>query len=566
MIGTVNRQIPEQIGIDLKVRMRTKRPRLRVDGFQAHDSHEASNLLSIYSVAQPPQLMDKFMAINKVRQLTKNSLLNFVAVLLNVGLAFILMPMVIHSLGNELYGIWVLIGTMLGYYEVLDLGLTSGVSRYLTKAVGAQNKEDIKKVASTALFLFSCIGVVILILSFPFAFCLPYLLNIKDHIRLFQIVTIILGVSISVGFPMRIFGGILTAHLRLDILKVIVMIHQISRSIMIFAAIKMHLEATQLLISLASITAFFSIIEFAVTGIYALKAFPHVQLNRLFIEKDIIKRLFSYGSLTSIGTIADLLRFHVDNIVITILLGVSMVTPYSIGYRLISYLRQIVASITGVLSPMYSIYEGANDYDSIRKTLLFGIKATTLLSCFIGFSMLIFGKAFILRWVGQKYNDAFVVMAILAIGFIVAMMQSQGVHLMYGISKHKYVAFMNVFEGLANLILSVILAKKYGIYGVALGTTIPLILTKMILQPVYVCKITNIRIRQYLISILRSFVPPFIIVGGYYTLVKDYIVPDYERLILLSLPLILIYFPIIYFVSFDSTEKLLLKQGLRLIR
>ena len=57
---------------------------------------------------------------------------------------------------------------------------------------------------------------------------------------------------------------------------------------------------------------------------------------------------------------------------------------------------------------------------------------------------------------------------------------------------------MTLGEGVANLILSIILVRPYGIIGDALGTAIPLSVTMLLFMPRHLCKQLNIRIRTFL--------------------------------------------------------------------
>ena len=75
------------------------------------------------------------------------------------------MPFVINSLGDRMYGFWTLIGTFLGYYGLIDFGLSSAVNRYISEAVGAQDSKKCNNIFNTALVLFSILGVIALALS-----------------------------------------------------------------------------------------------------------------------------------------------------------------------------------------------------------------------------------------------------------------------------------------------------------------------------------------------------------------------------------------------------------------
>src|SRR6266853_2852940 len=76
-----------------------------------------------------------------------------------------MMPFIVHSLGDRMYGIWALVATLVGYYGLLDLGLSSAVSRYLAAALGAGNQEQCNRVFNTSLRIFAALGVVVLVVG-----------------------------------------------------------------------------------------------------------------------------------------------------------------------------------------------------------------------------------------------------------------------------------------------------------------------------------------------------------------------------------------------------------------
>lgn len=56
----------------------------------------------------------------------RGSVLSVVSMALMTLLGFFLMPFVVHRLGDRVYGYWALVGTVLGYYDILDLGISPG--------------------------------------------------------------------------------------------------------------------------------------------------------------------------------------------------------------------------------------------------------------------------------------------------------------------------------------------------------------------------------------------------------------------------------------------------------
>ena len=57
------------------------------------------------------------------------------------------MPFLVHGLGDRMYGYWALVGAVLGYYGILDLGISPAVSFQLAKAIGEGDSESPNRAA-----------------------------------------------------------------------------------------------------------------------------------------------------------------------------------------------------------------------------------------------------------------------------------------------------------------------------------------------------------------------------------------------------------------------------------
>ena len=75
--------------------------------------------------------------------------------------------------------------------------------------------------------------------------------------------------------------------------------------------------------------------------------------------------------------------------------------------------------------------------------------------------------------------------------------QSASGRILFGMAGHKNLAWIVLAEGVANLILSMLLVRPYGIVGDALGTAIPLTCSMLFFMPGHVCRLLGIRLRTY---------------------------------------------------------------------
>jgi O-antigen/teichoic acid export membrane protein len=198
---------------------------------------------------------------------------------------------------------------------------------------------------------------------------------------------------------------------------------------------------------------------------------------------------------------------------------------------------------------------------SVKRAFFEVSKITVILAVFVGASLTLYGKVFIERWMGPGYHDSYYVLLILCIPMTLALAQSTSFGLLYGISKHHYLAIVSGCEGIVNLILSLILVRYYGIYGVALGTLIPLLIVKLFFQPFYVCHVLNVTWKEYLIdTLIVPAVKTLIPVLGYWLVVRYYLIPSYLNISLIAGLSIVLFIPVCYFLILSPWQRQLIRR------
>jgi O-antigen/teichoic acid export membrane protein len=201
------------------------------------------------------------------------------------------------------------------------------------------------------------------------------------------------------------------------------------------------------------------------------------------------KELLSYGSISLVAQVADLLRFQVDAFVVAGFVGLAAVTHYNIAGSMAQYFISFMLAATGTLGPLFSQLESGNHRERMLEVLRLSTRVAVGLAGFVGFEFIVLGRPFIHRWMGPGYLDAYPALLVLTLGVITALCQTPSLQLLYGVSRHGLFAVFNSLEGVCNLVLSVILVRSFGLLGVALGTMIPMVFTKLLIQPWYVCKV-----------------------------------------------------------------------------
>ena len=492
------------------------------------------------------------------QKLARGTSLRLVNTIATALVSVLIMPFVVHTLGDRNYGIWTLVATFVGYYGVLELGLAAAVSRYLASSLGAADPEGCNRVFNTSLRLYLGLGGVAFAVSCIIAALAPRFCRNAEDAALFWRIILILGASIALMFPTRVFKGVLEAHLRFDLTAGLELLSLFLRTGLMIPV----LIAGYGVLGLAWTTFLTGIPSMVLHVYFAYKELPFLHFDPKYWERNTARTLFSYSAFSLIANLANILRFKLDAVVVAAFVGLAAVTHYKIGGVLTQYFLDLMSALMGVFPSVFSRQQGAQNYEAIKRTFFFASKISVCVASFIGFGMLAWGKPFIVRWMGPQYVDAYPVLVILVIGCTVSLWQGPSISLLYGISKLKFFALFNSIEGVANLVLSLVLVRRYGMIGVALGTLIPMLINKLFIQPVYVCRVAGIEYRGYmsrmgktLIAVAGSLLIPTL-------LSLKFAAPDYRILFAIGLLSAILYGVPLWLLEFTLGETQILRKAI----
>lgn len=428
------------------------------------------------------------------QRLLTGSFLRFASLIINVIVAFFMMPFVIHTLGDRWYGLWVIIGTLISYYSLLDLGLASASQRFFAHALPRNDPNELNTILTSSLTIFSALGLLALLVTAIAIGVGPLFMASTEDAHVFRIVTALMGFSVAMAFPFYVLTGLMTANLRYDKVSYL----QIGKLILRTALSVWFLLQGYSVIALAVITVVVEVLGFVVLILLVRQEAPWINLRVRYFSRTRTRELFSFGGYAFLTSIADKVRFNIANFVIAAFVGLSAVTHYNIAMRLTEYFLQALGSLLGIMTPVFARYHAEGNHERLRESFMFASRVGALLGIFAGGSLIIFGQPFIKVWMGPEYADAYLPLAILVFAMTIDAMQIPTVNVLYAVAKHRFFAWMTVGDALVNVSLSLILVQSMGMVGVALAMALPMIVTKLVIQPWYVCRILEIpRARYY---------------------------------------------------------------------
>jgi O-antigen/teichoic acid export membrane protein len=432
----------------------------------------------------------------KIRAL-KNVASSWGGLAVNIAVGFFLSPFILHHLGDDAYGLWVLIFSLTGYYGIFDFGIRSSLVRYVSKFQATGDRDELARLVNTSLFSYTCLAVILTGITF---LCSFYVNRLFPHspaafMKDARILVLMVGLSLALGFPLGISGGILEGLQRFYLLNWTNIIATLARAVLIVYALRHGLG----LLAVAFITVSLPLIAAAVRAVIAQRLLA-ISYGWNFVSRDSFKQVANYGSVTFMIIVAGRLRFKTDAIVIGTFLSATAITYFSIGARLVDYTGEVVSSLAQIFTPMSSHFHATGDYAQLRRIFVSGNRACALVMFPMAAVLVIMGKSVIEAWVGPRYVSSYTVLLILLIPTTLYQIQSTSNRILFGMSLHKSLAYVVLLEGIANLILSIALVRPLGIVGDAIGTAIPLLCTSIVFLPRHLCRHLDIPLRKFLVD------------------------------------------------------------------
>ena len=478
-------------------------------------------------------------------RLVSGSVLRALSLFLSAIVAFLMLPFLVENLGTRNYGLWVLVGTILGYHSIMDFGLSTSVSRFFSNALGKQDFEEINRIISSVLILLFILGITIFCIILTTSSFTDLFLEDAVEAQTMKYMIIIIGIAIATQFPLRTFGGVLTSTARHDLIVLTELFRLITRSMLVVYFIwKGHG-----ILTLAFITLFTEMFANLIEYKFAMSQAPYIKFDKKKIEWDTIKKMFEFGWISFIINITDMFRNRLIPLLVAALNGVEMVVFYSVAIRLLEYFVQLMKTTLGITMPIFSQFEGQGKLEQVKKGYEIMLNLTTIAAVFIGANIMFFGKAIITLWMGPTFHLSYIILFILTIPHILSLIQIASEDLLYSIFKHKYIAIVNIISITISVVASFIFDKYFSETGIALGFAIGVGLSSLVMpfivsRNINSLNVWNLYFKVMILSTIKILVP----LGIYFYIIHPYVESNFTSLIIFCIMEITFMGPILYVI------------------
>lgn len=419
----------------------------------------------------------------------KNSILSVVYKGIGMVLSLFSAPLILGCLGEEKYGLWTSLLSVISWIYYLNLGIGNGLRIRLSESVAKENQEDSEKYISTSYVMLTGISVVAFIISVMIILLSDArkIINIpngfQENVNLILIVAIFLA---CVNFVLSLINNILYAVQRASAVTALGVIGQFIFVICLFIYKQ---TGVHLIIVVAIIEGSSQLLKNIIGMTWTFWKYPYCRPSFRKIDFSYRKGILSFGIQTFVSNISSLILNTADNIIILQFLGAAAVTPYSVCYKYFGYISAIFAIIVTPLQSAYTMAYTKNDKIWIKKNL----RRSIVLLCLFGFGTVIAAlvfRPFSILWLHKElaFHDGLIIYT--ALYCILLIVSHTFSTFLGGVGRIKELTVASVLQCIINIPTSIILAKTFnmGVNGIILGSVISMTITAVI-SPVVSIKV-----------------------------------------------------------------------------
>lgn len=393
--------------------------------------------------------------------------------LIGIAVGFVSVPLTVGYLGAERYGAWITISTTLAWLTMADLGIGNGLTNAIADAVGHSRPELTRNHVATAFWMLTGMMAVVLVVlgaSWPFV----------DWGSLFNVHTVLARREIGPAVALAV--ALFAVRFPLSLVEKVYVAHQEGATVNYWAAaanlatLTAIVAATRTRAGMVGLVVAYSGTGLLVMALNATWLFgwrkPHLRPGWSGLRRESARLLTATGGRFFVVQVAALVLFSTDNIIIARVLGPCEVTPYSVTYRLFTVPTMFVSLYFPYLWAAYADAFARGDGSWIVRAFRWSALASFAVSAVLVLPLVFLGIPIIRLWAGPAAVPPPQLLFWMAAWDLIFAPANALACMLDGAGRLRGQMYYGILSAAANIVLSVLLARIYGITGVMAATVV----------------------------------------------------------------------------------------------
>lgn len=405
-------------------------------------------------------------------RLLRNTLVNGFANASNALVTLALTPYLLHTLGAEQYGVWLLALSLTfssGYVALADLGLPEASVRFIAEARATGSAQTINEIASTTTAVFVLLGLISAVAVVAIAPVLVGFFGVSDPLEATaKLLFAVVGIGILIEVPTMAPLAVIEGTQRYGWLRILDVGGRLAWAVLVVSALLSGHGVLALAVALLVVTVVKAVAALAVS----FRVQPGLGIRLGLVSRRMLRRIVTFGSKLTVLRGLSVIYAQMDRAIIGVALGAVAIAKYEIAFRLQSVAILVMVMASSSVLPAAAYNAGRGDEQKQRELYLRGTKYAVALVVPPTLATIIFARQLILSWVGDGYVAMTTPARLFLVYPLLGCLQQVGIAMLLGLGRVRRVLVLQAIAVAINLVLSIVLVKFLGIKGVILGTLI----------------------------------------------------------------------------------------------
>lgn len=450
----------------------------------------------------------------KVNELRSGVYLSYINLLLGSIIPMFYTPIMLNLLGEAEHGLYSLANSAISYLSLLSFGFGSTIIRYIAKYRAEGDHKGVERTFGFFIMLYTFLSALVMLGGWVIA-C-----NVEPIFRkgltvaeLHKVKTLILIMSFNtaLSFPVSVFTSVVLAHERFVFRRIFDIFSTIASPVLNLIVLYMGYAS----VGLALASTALQILTLPVNIIYCYKVLRiKPRFERMPIS--LIREMVSFSAYVFLGSIANMLFWATDKVILGMLVGTVAVSVYQIGSTFNNIVMQLSSSISGVLTPKITgmVVKDASNEELSELFIRVG-RIQFLIVALIVSGFAVFGRPFIKMWAGESYADAYWIAVLTLFPLCIPLIQNTGIGILTAKNKHLFRSVMYLIIAICNVISTYLVVPYLGGIGAALCSCISYLLGQGIIMNIYYHRVIHIDIPLFWKKIMKmAALPAIMMVAG----------------------------------------------------
>lgn len=454
----------------------------------------------------------------------KGAILSYIQVVLSVAVSVIYVPILLRYLGQSEYGLYQIVGSFFSYISVFESCMSTGVLRNYCNALGSQDREAADVTLSMAKVIYRVMAVLMAIVGVVvlFAFRRFYASSFSAaEMKESSAILLLLFANMMVTMLGSVYLTILTGHEKFTFLKVLAIIIQVAQPFFVILCVRKIPYA----ITVSTVIVVLNVLTVLMRYLYVTHKLK-IKIVKKKKNRKVIREIVGLSATILLGCIADQIFWKTDQVILGKLFSTAVVAVYSVGAQIYMMYMQFGTQIASVFYPKVSIlYQEENGNQKVSDLFVRVGRVTFMIIMLILSGFIVFGKEFLLIWVGEGYTEAYYVAIVVMIPFSVDLAQNLALAILQVKKQYGFRAKIYLLSAMINVVTTVILTSYFGIIGAAISTGLSMFITSGLIMNWYYLKKASLDIRKFWKETLPIIIATLLLTTGA-LLLKHFLVSE----------------------------------------